>query len=163
MLKNSGYSSQRLLILFTSCFVILLIVTAFISYSGELGREARINMLKVTQVQLQSTNRMLLSRSTILNVQAEAALDATHLDAEYVGGQLSYGELRAKAVNIPIFVNVNQLILEEDIKQGTLRFYPQGMQGKSCFLTYLAPSMVVNEQGEWQRQAAQYVINDEQC
>lgn len=163
MFKNSGYSSQRLLILFTSGFVIMIIATVFISYSGEWGREARINMLKITQVQLQSANRMLLSRSTILNLHHEPLLDATIIDNSYKNGLLTYGELAAKSTNIPIFITVNKLILEEDIQQGKLRFYPQGLQGKSCLLSYTPPTMSMDNSGVWHRQAAIYQLNIEQC
>lgn len=163
MFKSRGYSAHRLLILFTSGFVVLMIVTVFISYSADWGREARINMLKVTQMQLQSANRMLLSRATILNLQFQNALDATAIDKSYKNGLLTYGELVAKEANIPIFITVNQLILEEDNKQGKLRFYPQGLRGKKCFLSYLPPRMWLDNQGERHRRAARYELHIEQC
>ena len=52
MLDNKEYTSQYLLISFTSALVVLIIITTFISYTAEIGREARINMLKMSQLQL---------------------------------------------------------------------------------------------------------------
>lgn len=163
MLDNKEYTSQYLLISFTSALVVLIIITTFISYTAEIGREARINMLKMSQLQIQSANRMLFSRATILNLQMANRLDASLLNETHQGGVLTYGEMLATKDNIRIFISLDKLFLNEELSMGKLTLYPEGLRGKNCYLAYYQPYISYNQQGEIERQSARYIMNITQC
>lgn len=163
MLKKKGYLLQRLLIFFATALVVLIIVTVFISYTADITRAARINMLKMTKMQLMSTNRVLLSRAKILNLNLLSEVDASILDDEYQGGRLTWGQMIASKENLPIFVIVNKLRLKDTETEGSVILYPEELEGERCSLEYSQPVSYYNEQGELVHQAARYLLRTKQC
>lgn len=163
MFKNKGYPFQRLLISFTTILVVLILISVFVSYTPGVTRDARINMLKITKMQLMSTNRLLLSRSKILNIQLLAEVDASILDDAYQGGRLTWGQMLATKDNIPIFVRMNQLRLDNTDIPGKIIIYPKGLKGVLCLLEYNQPAMHYNEQGKPVYQAAHYRLRTKHC
>lgn len=163
MLKNGGYSAHSLLISFSSLIVVKMIITVFISYTGDIAREARISMLKMTETQLKSTNRMLLSRATILNLHLSEHLDANLIDEAHQGGILTYGEMSATKNNLPIFLTLNQLILEQGMNEGHLIFYADQQKAEACFLAYFQPFIENNAKAESKRHDARYLLSVDGC
>lgn len=163
MLKSRGYSAHSLLITFSSLIVVMMIITVFISYTGDIAREARISMLKMTETQLKSTNRMLLSRATILNLHLSKSLDASLIDEAHQGGILTYGEMSATKNNLPIFLTLNELILEQGLHEGHLIFYADQHKAENCSLAYFQPFMENNAKAEAKRHDARYLLNIDGC
>lgn len=163
MFKSDGYSVHRLLITFSSLIVVLIIITAFISYTAGIASEARINMIKMTELQLQSTNRMLLSKATILNLHHHLHLEASLLDDTYQGGKLTLGEMVATKENIPIFISVGRLIVKQGKVKGEVDFYSDEERAKGCSLTYHQPFIEEQVGAEAKPHAARYVLNLKAC
>ncbi|TEW56029.1 hypothetical protein E2R68_02760 [Psychromonas sp. RZ22] len=163
MFQHKGFISQRLLVYLTTFLIVLIIMSTFISYTSDIAREARINMLKITEMQLKSVNRMLFSRASIHNLQLNERLDASVIDEVHQGGILTLGEMAALTQNISIFIWVERLSIVEGKENGQLVFYPEGLDDTACSLIYQQPFMRNNRLGESERHSARYQINLKEC
>lgn len=129
----------------------------------DIGTEARIQTLSTIAVNLSSVNRMLYGRSVVKSVHNNALQATDILGEEDAGGYLVYGELRAQADDLKMFLNNSYISYSDTNHAGEVRLYLDNYKNEACYINYQQAKKVMKPDGQLFLQQARYRINSKGC
>lgn len=129
----------------------------------DIGTEARIQTLNTVAVNLSSVNRMLYGLSVIKSVQNNALQSTDTLGKDNTGAYLVYGELRAQADDLKLFMDNIFIDYSETNHPGEVRLYLNNYKNEACYINYQQADKVITANGQSSVQQARYRINSKGC
>lgn len=129
----------------------------------DIGTEARIQTLSTIAVNLNTVNRLLYSRSVVKSVQNNALQSTDILGKDDAGAYLVYGELRAQADDLNVFLENSFIDYSETNQAGEVRLYLNNYKNQDCYINYQQADKVIKSDGQFSIQQARYRINSKGC